>query len=201
MAELLDHDLPHQLAQAIGVDRSRGGVDRLRGGAGARQGELGDLALELRDDVLGLLRSDAGQPAQELLVLSRDRFRQLGDGHGQRARGDHRPDVLHGDQFLEELLVEIRREADQHRARLVAGRVVVDDQLELTPLLARSGGDVLDLAEGDRRQEHLVADAAALQNHAVLEPAPQPPLQRRDHVSRPPRRENPVSASASASAT
>ncbi len=107
MAELLDHDLPHQLAQAVGVDGGRGDVDRLGGGGGADQGELGDLALELRDDVLGLLRADAGQPAQELLVLPGNRLRQLGDGQGERARRDHRPDVLHGDELLEELLVEV----------------------------------------------------------------------------------------------
>src|SRR5438046_8619357 len=39
-----------------------------------------------------------------------------------------RSDVFHGDELLEELLVEVRREADQHGAGLVAGRVVVDDQ-------------------------------------------------------------------------
>src|SRR6266540_3626943 len=130
-----------------------------------------------------------------------NRFRQLRDGQGERARRDHRPDILHGDELLEELLVEVRREADQHGARLITGRVVVDDQFELAPLLTRSGGDVLDLAEGDRRQEHLIAEAATLENHAVLELAPQPSGERRDHVNRPPRRENPVIASASASAT
>src|SRR5437870_2121839 len=65
----------------------------------------------------------------------------------------------------------------------------------------RRGADGLDLAQRDRRQEHLVAEAAALDDHAVLQLAPQPAGEGRDHDSRPPRRENPVSASASASAT
>src|SRR5207247_2502170 len=41
--ELLDHDLPHELAEAVGVDGHRRGGDRLDGGPGARQGELRDL--------------------------------------------------------------------------------------------------------------------------------------------------------------
>ena len=60
---------------------------------------------------------------------------------------------------------------------------------------------MLDLTLGDRRQEHLVPEAAALDHDAILELAPQPPGEGRDHDSRPPRREKPVSASASASAT
>jgi hypothetical protein len=181
VAELLDHDLPHQLAQAVGVEGARRDVDGLGGGARARQGEFGDLALELRHDVLRLLRADAGQAAQEFLVLAGDRVGQLGDRQGQRARRDHRPDVLHGDELLEEFLVELGGEADQHRARLIAGRVIVDDQLELAPLLARSRRDVLDLAEGDGRQEHLVADAPAFEDDSILELAPQSTGQRRDH--------------------
>src|SRR4029434_2483490 len=58
---------------------------------------------------------------------------------------------------------------------------MVDDQLELPPLLARSRRDVLDLAEGDGRQEHLVADAPAFEDDSILELAPQSTGQRRDH--------------------
>src|SRR5438552_2075766 len=67
--------------------------------------------------------------------------------------------------------------------------------------VAGPGVDVRDLPVGDRLQEDLVADASALEDHAVLDLAPQPACERRDHVSRPPRRENPVRARASASAT
>src|SRR5262249_59969293 len=69
------------------------------------------------------------------------------------------------------------------------------------PLPAGPRRDVLDLALGDGRQEYFVAEPAALDDHAVLELAAQPPAEGRDHARRPPRRENPVSASASASAT
>src|SRR5262249_31634651 len=89
-----------------------------------------------------------------------------------------------GDELLEEFLVELGGETDQHRARLIACRVIVDDQLELAPLLARSRRDVLDLAEGDGRQEYLVADPAAFEDDSVLELAPQPPGERRDHDDR-----------------
>src|SRR5262249_56157355 len=56
-------------------------------------------------------------------------------------------------------------------------------------------------ARGGRGQDPWVAGPGALDDHAVLELAPQAPREGRDHDSRPPRRENPVSASASASAT
>src|SRR5213076_3174524 len=75
------------------------------------------------------------------------------------------------------------------------------DQLELARLVAVPRGEVLELLDRDRRKENLVADAAALEDHAVLELLPDPSAERRDHASRPPRRERPVSARASASAT
>src|SRR5438046_5424886 len=79
-----------------------------------------------------------------------------------------RSDVFHGDELLEELLVEVRREADQHGAGLVAGRVVVDDQLELARLVAAPRRDVLEPLDRNRRQEDLVSDTATLEHDAVL---------------------------------
>ena len=101
------------------------------------------------------------------------------------------PDVLHRDQLLEELLVEIRREADEDRARLVARGVVVDDERQLAGLVAGLGGGALERAQRDRRQEHLVADAAALHHDAILEPAPQAPGQRGDHAEPAPQARQP----------
>ena len=57
-----------------------------------------------------------------------------------------RPDVLHGDELLEELLVELGGEADQHRPRLVARGVVVDDQRAARRPVAAVGLDVLERA-------------------------------------------------------
>ena len=58
-------------------------------------------------------------------------------------------------------------------ARLVAGGVVVDDELELRRL--RAGLGAFELAQHDRRQVHLVADAAALQDDAIVELPPEVP--------------------------
>src|SRR3989475_6746753 len=102
---------------------------------------------------------------------------------------------------LEELLVEVRGEADEDGPRLVARGVIVDDQRELARLVAVVRVRALERAQRDRRQEHLVADAAHLEDDPVLEPAAQPSAEGGDHARRPPARESPVSASASASAT
>src|SRR5204862_4778758 len=70
-------------------------------------------------------------------------------------------------------------EADEHRARLIARRVVVDDELELRGLLADFGA--FELAQRDRRQEDFVADAAALEDDAILELASDVTAERGNH--------------------
>src|SRR5262249_46785831 len=130
---------------------------------------------------------------------------------GERSRGDQRADVLHGDELLEELLVELRGEPDQHGARLVLGGVVVDHQGHLVGGLAVAA---LGRDEGPlhhRRDEDLVADARRLDHHAVLELAPEAAADRGDHRGlrarddpvgrRPVTRAMPVMASPRASAT
>src|SRR5262249_56696800 len=156
---------------------------------------------QLRHDVLRFLRTDAWKCAQILLVLARDRGRQFGDRCRERPRGDHRPDVLYGDQPLEELLVEIGREADQDGPGLIARGVIVDDQLELAGLVTAVRVRALERAERDRRKKHLIAHTAHFEDDPVFEPPPQPSAEGGDHARRPPAREKPVSASASASAT
>ncbi len=140
VAELLDQHLEDHAAQALVVDRRGGGDGRGARRHGLEQRELRDLALELRHDVLGLLRPDAGQPAQVGLVLPRDGRGDLAHRRGQRARRHQRAHVLHGDELLEELLVELGGEADQHRARLVLGRMIVDRERDLLARVARAGG-------------------------------------------------------------
>src|SRR5205085_4758899 len=108
---------------------------------------------------------------------------------------------LHGDELLEELLVEVRGEADQHRARLVPRGVIVDDERELARLVAGFRVRALERAQGDRRQIDFVTHARDLEDDAIVEPSAQLSAEGRNHASRPPARENAVSASASASAT
>src|SRR5229473_669439 len=183
VTELLDQDLEDHAAQAFLVRRGRGRLrDRhLRPG----QRELGELGLELGDDVLGLLRPDAGQTPQIPLVLARDGGRDLPDGRGQRARRHQRPHVLHRDQLLEELAIELRREPDEHRPRLVLGGVVVDRQRHLVGRVALGGLGMHQLLLGDRRHEDLVPYPRCLDHDPVLQLPPQPPPQRRDHAGRP----------------
>src|SRR5439155_1638569 len=143
-------------------------------------------AIDLVKQLLG--RRDRGSAPQRV-------------GDELRGLGRAVAELLDGDELLEELLVEVRREPDQRGAGLIACRVVVDDQLELARLVAAPRRDVLELRNRDRRQEHLVADAATLEHDPVLELLPHDSRQHGDHASRPPSRDSPVSARASASAT
>ena len=87
-----------------------------------------------------------GKPAQEALVLPDDRVGDVGDRRDQRPRGDQRPDVLDGDEPLEELALQVPGESDQHGAGLVARGVVVDDQLELGPVGPVARGEAVEPA-------------------------------------------------------
>src|SRR5215472_12522711 len=112
MTELLDHHLEDHRAQPFVVARRGDGRRALLLHVGSRLGEreLGHFALELRHDVLGLLGPDAGQAAQVSFVLPRDGGRDVADGRRERAGRHQRPHVLHRDELLEELLVQLRRE-------------------------------------------------------------------------------------------
>src|SRR5262245_19682833 len=83
VAELLDEDLEHEVPGPVVLAPRRGGHRGLvrRRAFGVRQRELRHLALELRDDVLGLLGADAGQAPEIGLVLARDRRGDLGHRH------------------------------------------------------------------------------------------------------------------------
>jgi hypothetical protein len=89
VAELLHEHFPDHLTQAR-PDRDHG-HRRLAGVSLARQRELRDLALQLGDDVLRLLRADPRKRAQVLLVLARDGRRQLPHRRRERPGGDHGP--------------------------------------------------------------------------------------------------------------
>ena len=73
----------------------------------------------------------------------------------------------------------LAREADEDRPRLIPRGVIVDDQLELRRLLADLRA--LERPERDGREEDLVPEAAAFEDHPVFELTPQMPAQRGDH--------------------
>ena len=135
------------------------------------------------------------------------------------ARRHQRPHVLDGDELLEELLVEVGREADEDGPGLVLGGVIVHHQQHLVgPVsVARHGIGKRALDHG--RDEDLITDAGRLDDDPVFEPAAEPAAHRGDHLTlrgpaprdaprhgrpahgmRPVRRAIPVTASPSASA-
>src|SRR5215470_5317144 len=181
MPELLGEDLEDRVAESILVHAPGRGRPHLGRQVGTREGELGHLRGELGHDVLGLLWPDAGQPPKIRLVLSSDGGGDLRDGGGQRARGHQGPHVLHGDQLLEELLVEPGVESDEDGRRLVLRGVVVDLERHLGGAVAVAGDGAAQGALDHRRQHHLVADAARLDHHAILVLAPDPAPDQSDH--------------------
>src|SRR6266508_674650 len=214
MAELLDHHLEHHPAQPLGITRaSRGGRHRNRGRrTRLGQRELRHLGLELGDDVLGLLRPDAGQPPQVGLILTRDGGCDIAHRGGQRARRHQRPHILHRDELLEELLVQFGGEPDQDGTRLALRGVIMDLERHLLAgvTLPRRGIDEGFL--GHRRDEDLVAHPRRLDHNPVLELSAQPAADGGDHRticlgvarpagSRPVMRAMPVTANPRASAT
>src|SRR5262245_40246744 len=77
-------------------------------------------------EVFWPLRAGAGAAPEGRLGLAGDGGGDLRDRGGQRARRHEGAHVLHGDQLLEELLVEPGVESDEDGRRLVLRRVVVD---------------------------------------------------------------------------
>jgi len=85
------------------------------------------------------------------------------------------PDPLHADQRLEQVLLRRRRETVQSQ-RLVRDEVRVDVQLHLTRPQPRLGR---------RARQHLVPDAADVDDDRIVVRAAQLATQKRDHARRP----------------
>ena len=103
------------------------------------------------------------------------------------------PDVLDGDEPLEELALHVLGESDQDGAGLIARGVVVDDQLQLGPVDPVARRQAVQPAGDHRRQHHLVPHAGRLDDDAAFQPPAQPAAQRGDHRAPSPRaRDRPV---------
>src|SRR5215831_6891276 len=183
MTELLDHHLEDHCAQPFVIARRGYGGRALLLHVGSRldERELSHLALELRHDVLGLLGPDAGQAAQVSFVLPRDGGRDVADGRRERAGRHQRPHVLHRDELLEELLVQLRREPNQDGAGLVLRCVIVDGEQHLVGAVALSRLGVGEGGLGHGRNEHLVPDASRLDHDTILELPAESAADRGDH--------------------
>ena len=104
---------------------------RRRGLLRAHQGELAHAPLQGGDDFLSRTLADALQAAERFQVARFDRSRDLADGKRHRLHGLQWADILHTDEMLEELLLDLMIEADENRFGLALGLLVVDMQGQL----------------------------------------------------------------------
>ncbi len=105
-------------------------IDRL-GNAAIVEGGFGDnLAAEGGDDLIGAARADPGELRQDRAVFLFDGAGDGADRDVHRLRGLCRPDALDGGELAEEVALGAAEEPDEHRHRVVGGRVVEDVQAD-----------------------------------------------------------------------
>ena len=161
VTELLGEDLQHFRLEIL-----REWLDPRLGPA--KQRVLTHFPVQGRDNFLCRALADARQAAQKLRVFALDGVGNHMDGMHDRFHRLGRPHPVHGDEPLEEFLLDLMQEADQQGLGLILRGVIRNVQLDGLGFPIRRARQ---RPRHDRRKMDLVADATRFyHNHFVGAP-------------------------------